>query len=273
MKNLIINADDFGISSEANQAIKELFLSKALSSATIMVNMERSSDEAMQIALDNKIPVGLHFNLTLNNEYYPNRKSFERAYSLGRMTKRYIIEELQKQYYTLLSKGITPTHIDSHQHIHNIPGIFKIVAKFAKEKGIPVRIPEEWPIFNKYDKPALKDLMKDLKQLIRKDIALLFSKINKLQAKMIGVKTNKQLVSIFALWPRPKMINEKHLELVLKKCQNGTEYMCHPITKNNHKRLTSIADYSAAEYLLMTKKGFLDIIRQRKIKLINFGEM
>lgn len=268
MNQVIINADDFGINSSANAAIADLYRKKALSSATIMINMGHSSTEAVTAAKLLNIPVGLHFNLTLNQKKYPNRSSFEKDYITGKMDKTYVLNELNRQYSALMAAGLRPTHLDSHQHIHNWPGIFRIAADFAKEKMIALRIPAEIPIFNPYEKIKLSDL----KQLVRKLIFVFFSKMNKIYAQKIGVKTNQNLVSVFALWPRPAELTEKHLELIINKCRDKTEYMCHPAAaQQNMSGLTSIGKTSEEEYVLMTKNSFLDMIKKNNIELINFG--
>jgi len=270
MKQLIINADDFGIHHDANQAIVELYKIGALSSATIMVTLGASSLEAMELAKKHNISVGLHFNLTLKDDNFKNRQDFEHKYILGKLSKKNILAELEKQYKVLIEHDIVPTHLDSHQHIHNWPAIFRIVAGFAKSKGIPVRIPEEWPIYNIYEKVTIKDL----KQLIRKILFFVLSKFNKLQSLFLGVKTNKNLISIFALWPRPKKYEDKHLELVLARVKDKTEYMCHPIVSAlGMQGLTSIADTSQQEFSLMTKESFLANIKRKNLELINYSNL
>ncbi len=270
MKQIIINADDFGIHTDANHAIVDLFLKKTVSAASLMMNTGQSIAEAIALVKHYKIPVALHFNLTLQNPRFKNRGDFERQYFFRRVPALYIKEELEQQYNYLVRQGIIPTNIDSHQHIHNWPGIFRIVAIFAKTKNIPLRIPEEWPIFNKYDRIRLTDL----KFIFRKMIFLVFSKINKIQARLLGVKTNCDLVSFFSLWPRPVKFTEKHLELLLSKVKNNTDYMCHPaVSAENMKGLTSISDISVQEYNLMTKDSFLAMIKKYDLELINYKEI
>ena len=65
MKNkLIINADDFGISHEVNEAITLCFNKNYINQTTIMVNMPYV-DEAVELSKDNGFSdrVGLHLNL------------------------------------------------------------------------------------------------------------------------------------------------------------------------------------------------------------------
>ncbi len=268
-KKIIINADDFGIDAGANKAVVELYNNGVLSSATIMVNMGESSNEAVALAKKYKIPVGLHFNLTLKHERFKDRKDFEKKYLAGKISAEYILSELKKQYNWLLVNGIKPTHLDSHQHIHNWPGVFRVVAKFAKQRNLPVRIPLERRILNFRQK---KITGQDLKKLIIKNLMLALSLINKVQAFFIGVKTNKKLVSFFALFPQPTLPEMEDLQLILKQAENGTEYMCHPVAAESStiEKLTSISSISKKEYGLMTNKSFLAMINELNIKLINY---
>ncbi len=64
MEQLIINADDFGYCHERNRGIVECFQQEAISHATILVNFGDSSKEAIRLANEHSIPVGLHLNLT-----------------------------------------------------------------------------------------------------------------------------------------------------------------------------------------------------------------
>ena len=60
---LIINADDFGYCPERNRGIIESFKGKSISSSTLLVN-SLFAKEAVELALANKLPLGLHFNIT-----------------------------------------------------------------------------------------------------------------------------------------------------------------------------------------------------------------
>jgi predicted glycoside hydrolase/deacetylase ChbG (UPF0249 family) len=264
--NIIINADDFGISAEANQAIAALHKKKVISSATLLVDLPESK-AAADLAKRDKIPVGLHFNLTLNNEHFQNRGDFERKLLQGKVKKSYVRAELARQYQKMLDFGLKPTHLDSHQHIHNWPQIFPIFAKFAREKKLPVRLVLEKPIYNKYDSFPLQEL----KHLRRKIIALCFGWWNLWTAKILRVKTNRNLISIFALCPAPAVLSERHLRLLLKRAPENSEYMCHPLTAPENTR-TAIAGLSVQEYNLMTNPEFFAMLAN-KINLSNYGEL
>ncbi|GBR75423.1 cellobiose phosphotransferase ydjC-like family protein [Candidatus Termititenax persephonae] len=263
--NIIINSDDFGISASANQAIAALHKKGVISSATLLVDLPYAKDAA-ELAKKQNIPVGLHFNLTLGPlAKYKGRADFERQLALGRVSIRLLKEELARQYNKFLSFGLTPTHLDTHQHIHNWPLIFPVFARFAQKHKMPLRLVLEKPVFNRYAK--LQD--GDCRQLIRKLVFLIFGWLNLLTAKLLRVKTNRSLTSVLALWPRPAQLEIKHLRLLLQKSRNNTEYMCHPIVSAENTP-TAITETSVREYDLMTNPEFFAMLNNRH-NLISFG--
>ncbi len=62
--------------------------------------------------------------------------------------------ELASQYQRFIELfGRKPTHFDSHHHVHMFPQIFPIVARFAAEQGIALRIDRQ-AVFNDSDLPG-----------------------------------------------------------------------------------------------------------------------
>jgi chitin disaccharide deacetylase len=67
---------------------------------------------------------------------------FIKALLLRRFGIAEVRTEIEAQVTKVLAAGITPTHIDFHQHLHMLPGIFKVVLALAQSTGIKtVRIP------------------------------------------------------------------------------------------------------------------------------------
>jgi len=70
--------------------------------------------------------------------------AFARQFLGKRFGAREVRVEIGAQIARVLSAGIAPTHIDSHQHLHMLHGIFEIVVEAALGAGIPViRVPLE----------------------------------------------------------------------------------------------------------------------------------
>ena len=155
-RQVIVNADDFGLSPNENAVILGAFQAGVISSATAMANMpafEAACAMARLPLLEGRI--GLHFNLTYGrplSRAILERRTFCDSHGvfdlnlprhslwLGREDREAVQEELQAQWQRCVDHGVRPSHLDSHQHVHNIWPIGEIVARFAAHQGVPVRL-------------------------------------------------------------------------------------------------------------------------------------
>jgi hopanoid biosynthesis associated protein HpnK len=147
-KRIVINADDFGLSSSVNQAVVQAHAKGVLTSTTIMANMP-DAGEAVKLA--KRMPslgVGVHLNLSKgrplskdgNINYLlddsgcfalsPAKLSF--LCIASRKIRNAIRTELAAQIQWVIDNGLKPTHLDSHKHIHSFPFIFPIVCGLAR---------------------------------------------------------------------------------------------------------------------------------------------
>ncbi|RON68874.1 ChbG/HpnK family deacetylase [Pseudomonas fluorescens] len=155
-RQVIVNADDFGLSPNENTVIFAAFQAGVISSATAMANMpafEAACAMARHPLLEGR--VGLHFNLTYGrplSQAIVRRRTFcdshgvfdlnlpRHSFWLSREDRDAVREELQAQWQRCVDHGVRPSHIDSHQHVHNIWPIGEIVARFAAHQGVPIRL-------------------------------------------------------------------------------------------------------------------------------------
>jgi len=152
MKNVIINADDFGLTSGINRGIVQAHQNGVLTSASLMANMP-GFDEAVLLAKGNpSLGVGVHLNLIRGRSILPKKeipslvdddnRFSQSGLSLlsGIITKRIklndIKKELEAQVNKVIDAGIEPSHLDGEKHSHLLPGIADITANLAKAKGI-----------------------------------------------------------------------------------------------------------------------------------------
>jgi predicted glycoside hydrolase/deacetylase ChbG (UPF0249 family) len=149
-RKMIVNADDFGMSAEANKAIVEAFEMKLISSTTIMTNMP-GFDEACELAHGHGLvgKVGVHLNLTSG---YPlseplrqcarfcnDRGMFRVRQTRFWLSKKEMLAvktEIKAQIKACLDRGLCPTHLDSHHHVHTEWPIGTIVIAVARQYGI-----------------------------------------------------------------------------------------------------------------------------------------
>lgn len=161
MKKLIINADDFGLAKCVNLGIVESFTKGVLTSASIMANGQAFDDAVLLSKQYPSLSLGIHLSLVeekpvlptneipslidkKSGRLYQNYSSFIRAFLLRKIQLLDIEKELKAQIEMVLNANITPSHINSHQHLHMLPLILNIVLKLAKKYNI------QW-IRNTYD--------------------------------------------------------------------------------------------------------------------------
>lgn len=147
---MIINADDLGMTPGTNKAIFEGYDHGMITHTSIMANSDYFS-EAIDGLLERKdLGVGIHLNLTygkalhFNSVYNDPQRIFNLGYlkllSLSSHNKEFLeaVEvEFEEQILRVIDSELTLTHLDSHRHVHLIPGIYAIVAKLAIKYNIP----------------------------------------------------------------------------------------------------------------------------------------
>ena len=159
MRLLIINADDFGKDSEVNQAVIEAFRSGLCSSATLMVNMP-GFEEACELFSREDLAgcVGVHLVLRDGLPLTDPIRKFPRFCDpqgrlclarqgvvphlfLSGLEKRVLAQEIRAQIGRCRSRGIEPTHLDSHYDLHMEWGVAEVLLQVVRKEGIPyVRI-------------------------------------------------------------------------------------------------------------------------------------
>lgn len=165
MPRLIVNADDFGLTSGVNRAIIELHRAAVLTSTTLMARA-MATDEAIELAGANtSLGVGCHVQLvdgepilspreipTLVEEpgHFPASITQFVTRLLARRIRSVEIEaEVRAQIEFLQGRGVTITHVDTHKHAHMFPAALRAVLRAARACGIrAVRNPFEphWAI-------------------------------------------------------------------------------------------------------------------------------
>jgi|SRR5579862_495942 len=160
MKELILNADDFGLTQGVNSGIIRAHRQGILTSATLMATGS-AFDHAVEQARENpSLGVGGHLVLAGGSAVAPREqipslvdKNGRLPQSLtvlvanvttGRVSPIEIETELRAQIEKIRRAGIEPTHLDTHKHTHVHPTIMNALGRVAQQSGITrVRNPVE----------------------------------------------------------------------------------------------------------------------------------
>lgn len=274
-KQLIINADDFGMSTEVNGAVLNAYKNGILTSTSLMANAPAFDDAVSLLKELQGLSIGVHLNIiefsTLKKErkqkslLYDKNGKFNNGFiallikSCNKSFLEEVEEEFRLQIETILST-VSADHIDSHVHVHAIPQIFKIVCKLAQEYGIKnIRTQLEYP----YTVPDIKKYF-SLKYPINWIKLLLlnfFTLINKRHMKKYNLNTNENFIGV----NYTGFMDKNTVEPALKKVEKRTEMVLHP---SLDKTLTRYQ-----EYLALTDKQLIQKIKQSDIELVNFSDV
>lgn len=156
-KYLIINADDFGLNKEQNEAIKDLLENKLITSTSLM-SVAPEAEDATAFARNISFPVGVHITLN-SDEKDCTYQSLTGAESLGsdgslwpesknltlKAKRRDVRDEIEAQYRYITEKGATVDHADSHcGTVYGINGrrFYLDAFDFCAEHNLPFRFPK-----------------------------------------------------------------------------------------------------------------------------------
>jgi predicted glycoside hydrolase/deacetylase ChbG (UPF0249 family) len=148
---VVINADDFGYSEQINSAVFDAIVRECISSATIMANGP-AVDEAITMAQHlPHVSFGVHLNLTEFSPLLPscatttsclvdgNHQFLGQGFRKLQPSSQVLeacYQELNQQLLTVHQKGLRPSHLDSHHHIHTIPWLLPVVWQLQKKYKI-----------------------------------------------------------------------------------------------------------------------------------------
>jgi len=148
IREVIVNADDFGYSPGVTAGILYAHHHGIVTSTTIMANCS-FAEEASILAMDSpRLGIGLHLTLDMGKPILSHRNSltdangfFKKGKHLRESAKKDDIQaELEAQLLLLFKWGVNVTHIDSHHHMHHhIPEAFEAVAEISEKYKLPVR--------------------------------------------------------------------------------------------------------------------------------------
>lgn len=160
MKQLIVNADDFGLTENVNRGILDAHREGIVTSTTLLANGMAFEAAAAASKRFPRLGIGVHLNLTegmpvadashirtlvdRGGRLHMSPARLWAGIVTGQVSLSDIEFELRAQVSKVIRAGIRPTHFDGHKHIHVLPRVSEIVIRLAHEFHIPaVRCPME----------------------------------------------------------------------------------------------------------------------------------
>lgn len=144
MKQLIVNADDFGYCESVNHGIVRAYKDGIVRSATIMANMP-GFEHGIELAKANPgLRIGVHLTLSCYKPILENHKTLvgEDGYFI-KENENFDVEEVYQEFVTqierVIATGIKISHIDSHHHVHTQKNLQPVIERIMKKYKLPFR--------------------------------------------------------------------------------------------------------------------------------------
>ncbi len=276
-RRLIINADDFGLTQGINKGILEGFKDGIITSASLLTTMP-AFEEAVNMATENRLDIGLHVSLTAgrpcsqkgplrgilkNGEFIKSYSFLFKSIYGGRVGLKDLKREMTCQIRKILDHGLTINHINGHQHVLMLPGLFGIAIDLMKEFGIPfIRIPAETRVV--------------LHHPIRKwefVVLAYLSKYWQLKLKMSG--NSRQMADHFLGLDFSENMSLEDLTATVCAVRPGiSELMCHPgYDDAAYHKIYDKPFMGEKELAALNSSRIRDVIKTRKIELIGYGDI
>src|SRR5262245_22310633 len=148
LKQLIVNADDLGLTAAVNRGVVRAFQSGIVTSTSLLVTGSAFEDAVALARQNPELDVGLHLALveersvlgpdvlpTLVDETgrFPRTSAeFIRRAILGGINWLEVEREIAAQIALFQETGLRLSHLDSHQHLHMFPPVFQVVRRLAR---------------------------------------------------------------------------------------------------------------------------------------------
>jgi chitin disaccharide deacetylase len=135
---LIVNADDYGLSSGVNRGIIQAHEQGIVTSTSLMVRGPAAAEAVSYSREHPALSLGLHVDL---GEWAYRDEAWVSLYEVVPMEDTAVVTQevaCQLANFRRLT-GENPTHIDSHQHVHLQESVRPILTNVARDLGVPLR--------------------------------------------------------------------------------------------------------------------------------------
>ena len=278
MLKLIVNADDLGLSEPVNEGIARAHLNGIVTSASIMANGS-GFDHAVRVCRSiPSLDLGIHLTLieekpllpaeaipslvTAGGRLHNHAKTFMKRYVSGNIQLQHVRAELDAQIKKVLSRGLSISHLNSHQHVHMLPHILSITVDLAKKYNIPaIRVPREYLKFYMLQRAA---------GIFRVGELFVLNSFCRFGRTMTARRTD-----YFAGFFFGGNLDKENLRQVLQSLPtSGTcELMCHPGDEDTKTKYGHWRYHWSDELQALVDPEIVNLVKQKDIRLISYRQL
>jgi hopanoid biosynthesis associated protein HpnK len=291
VRQLIVNADDFGLTAGVNRAIVEAHRDGVVSSATLMASGAVFNDAVEAARALPRLSVGCHVVLTDGapvsppgavdtllairsaepEKFYSSLSAFAARATLGGFDREQLVAEITAQIRKIQATGLEVTHLDSHKHAHIFPEILAAMLRAARICGVPaIRspfVPMKAIMAQQFaGKRAL------LKRYGQVRILNTFARHFRRQTLRAGILAPDGVIGVI----ETGLLDAILLRQALTSLPEGTwELVCHPGYADADLRAvhTRLIEARERERNLLTSPELKDFLEKQKIRVISYREL
>jgi len=150
--SIIVNADDYGYSEGVSRGILEMARKGIVTATGVLANSPYFDAHVRSLLSVPQVDVGVHLNLTTGRPLtsrlaaqlvrsggeFP-RKKYGLALSIlsGRIAPAVVGEEWDAQIRRCRDAGLHVWFLNSHEHLHMLPPLYRVIRRLAERHGIP----------------------------------------------------------------------------------------------------------------------------------------
>lgn len=289
MRQLIVNADDFGLTEQVSRGILDAHREGIVTSTTLMAN-GKAFEWAVSLGRGLcQLSIGVHLNLSEGLPVAPaiNIPSLVDLEGrlhlspgrllLGIATRQVNIADVETEFRQQITKvieaGIMPTHLDGHQHVHVLPGIADLVIRLAREFKIPsIRCPQEDPPRRSALRRGTNSRVAVVKQYFVGRAVSYFAQRFRQKLADAGLLCPAHFYGL----SQTGFLDATSIEAILDYLPKGvSELMCHPgyVDADLVKSGTRLLAQREAEIRALTAHEVRRLLSDRGIHLISYRQL
>jgi chitin disaccharide deacetylase len=284
VRRLIINADDFGLTSGVNRGILESHRNGVVTSTTLMARGARFDEAAALATQAPKLSVGCHVVLVDGSpvlsavqvsslvatdpdpapRFRESLISFACRAAAGRLDQEQIENEVTAQIKKLQAAGIAVSHLDSHKHTHMFPVVLRGMIAAAGNCGVKaIRNPFEPLLFAKvggWKRQFQLRALQSYRASFRSGLA------------KAGMVTPDGCIGIAATGGLTLAVFQ---ELIEKLPEGTWEFVSHPGYNDAELATvkTRLRDSREKELTILTSDAAKESLRRARIQLISYRDL
>lgn len=277
MKQLIVAADDFGLTKSVNKGIVRSHEEGIVTSLNLLPSGE-AFDDALKLAKEMGLDeAGAHLALTetasvaepgslpslvdANGRFCRGHAQFLLKLFSGAINLDEVYVEWKAQLDKVGSSGIKITNLSSHEHIHMMPELLNIFIRLAKEYGIPaIRYPHK----DRSSRPP------NVKALCKK-LALLYFEGN--MCRTLNASGMASPEHFLGFLDSGNITEKVLLDIMANLEDDTTELVCHPgfLGPEVLERYTFHKNCEA-ELFALTSRRVKKLADEKRISLVSYSE-